>query len=235
MTIHYHGTPITPRDKLYKLAGRHFCVSFSDARDADVCAQIGQSVLYDNGAFSTFTRGAPIDEAALFDWLEERLGHPHRAVALDAIGGEVAEQCEMLQRWPFGRDLSWPVWHLDKPFDYLLQLADEWCGVCIGSAGPYWQIGSPAWERRMDEAFNHLARQRATLPWVHGLRMLSMVESRWPLSSADSTNIARNHAGNNTRETPSKCPAEMALAIDSRQAPAGWLERPIQQELAACW
>jgi hypothetical protein len=234
VTIHYHGTPITPREQLYKLAGRHFCVSFSDARDADVCAQIGQSVLYDNGAFSSFTRGAEVDESALHAWLDVRLAHPHRAIILDRIGGDVDEQRDMAARWPFARELSWPVWHLDKPLDYLLELSDGWSGLCLGSAGTYWQIGSDGWAHRMDEAFNHLARHRAILPWVHGLRMMAQVEGRWPLSSADSTNVARNHAGN-TRGAPARCPATMAAAIDARQAPVRWTTQPIQQELVPCW
>jgi hypothetical protein len=29
VTLHYHGTPITPRPVLQSLAGRHFCVSFA--------------------------------------------------------------------------------------------------------------------------------------------------------------------------------------------------------------
>lgn len=50
--IHYHGTPITPRAVLHELAGRNFCVPFSDARDVGICHEIGQSVMIDNGAFS---------------------------------------------------------------------------------------------------------------------------------------------------------------------------------------
>lgn len=41
--IHYHGTPITPRERLYELAGRSFCVSFADPRDVRVCHEIGQT------------------------------------------------------------------------------------------------------------------------------------------------------------------------------------------------
>lgn len=172
------------------MAGEHFCVSFYRPDNADVCEGIGQSVLWDNGAFSAYTKGAEIDERALFGWLEPRLYHPHRAVVLDKIGGSVDEQREMLKRWPFPRALSWPVWHLDKPLDYLSELSDEWGALCLGSAGEYWQIGSVAWERRVDQVFEHLAR-RGRLPWLHGLRMLGQVTS-YPLASADSTNVAQN-------------------------------------------
>lgn len=191
MTIHYHGTPITPAAQLARMAGEHFCVSFARPDNADVCEAIGQSVLWDNGAFSVWTKGAQIDEAALYDWLEPRLYHPHRAIVLDRIGGDVDDQREMTKRWPMPRDCSWPVWHLDKPLDYLAELADEWPGVCLGSAGEYWQIGSSAWMRRMDITFEFLVR-RGRLPWLHGLRMLGQVAA-WPLASADSTNVAQNH------------------------------------------
>jgi len=190
MTIHFHGTPITPSAQLARMAGEHFCVSFYRPDNADVCESIGQSVLWDNGAFSAYTKGAELDERALYDWLEPRLYHPHRAVVLDKIGGSVDEQRDMLSRWPFPRDMSWPVWHLDKPLDYLSELADEWGALCLGSAGDYWEIGSLSWERRMDQVFDHLSR-RGRLPWLHGLRMLGQVKS-WPLASADSTNVAQN-------------------------------------------
>ena len=41
--IHYHGTPITPRESLLELAGRSFCVSFAHPRDVRTCHEIGQS------------------------------------------------------------------------------------------------------------------------------------------------------------------------------------------------
>lgn len=197
MTIHYHGTPITPKAQLARMAGEHFCVSFANPSDADTCEGIGQSVLWDNGAFSFRERPVPLDERTLYEWLEPRLYHPHRAVVLDKIpmpgqtGTSVEDQRAMVKRWPFPRDLSWPVWHLDKPLDYLSELVDEWPGVCLGSAGDYWEVGSVTWERRMDAVFEHLAR-RGRLPWLHGLRMLGQVKS-WPLASADSTNVAQNH------------------------------------------
>lgn len=78
--IHYHGTPITPRGELLKLAGRNFCVPFSDPRDADTCQQIGQSIMFDNGAFSAFTKGKEFDEDGYVEWVGCRLSAPHWAV-----------------------------------------------------------------------------------------------------------------------------------------------------------
>jgi hypothetical protein len=225
--IHYHGLPLTPVARLYELAGKHLCASFATAgRQADIALQIAQSCLWDNGAFSLHTQGTQIDEPALYRWLERRLAHPHRAVVLDRIGGDVDEQREMTARWPFDRELSWPVWHLDKPIDYLTELADGWAGVCLGSAGAYWQIGTPKWERRMDEAFDALSARRV-MPWVHGLRMLGQAGNRWPLSSADSVNVARNYKDTNAD------PELMARRIDRVQCPISWELSSHQSELFA--
>lgn len=173
------------------MAGEHFCVSFYRPDNADVCEAIGQSVLWDNGAFSHWTRGGEVNERALYEWLEPRLYHPHRAVVLDVIDKPVDVQRDALKRWPFAKELSWPVWHLDKPLDYLSELCDGgWSGICLGSAGDFKVVGDAAWERRMEQVFEHLTR-RGRLPWLHGLRMLGQVKS-WPLASADSTNVAQN-------------------------------------------
>ena len=112
MTLHYHGTPITPAAQLARMAGEHFCVSFARPDNADVCEAIGQSVLWDNGAFSAYTRGVEVDWADYYKWLEPRLYHPHRAVIPDVIDGDVEQQREQIQEWPMPRELSWPVWHL---------------------------------------------------------------------------------------------------------------------------
>ncbi len=85
MTIHYHGTPLSPRSELIKMAGKHFCVSFADARDGDWCLSNAQSVMWDNGKFTAFTQGKEVDHAKLYAWLEPRLGHPHWAVIPDVI------------------------------------------------------------------------------------------------------------------------------------------------------
>jgi len=224
LTICYHGTPITPKAQLYRMTGQSFCVSFAEPRDADFCEQFGQSVLWDNGAFTAFTKGKVLDEAALYAWLEPRLYHPHRAVVLDRIGGSVDDQRMMTDRWPFSRDLSWPVWHLDKPLDYLSELADEWPAVCLGSAGEYWEIGSETWLRRMDQAFEHLYKRAPRLPWLHGLRMLGQI-GNYPFGSADSTNVAQNYG------VRTGCTHCMAKAVNSQKRRRGDSKREVVPDM----
>lgn len=222
--IHYHGTPLTPRTELLKMAGKNFCVSFADARDADWCLTHGQSVMWDNGRFTAFTQGKEVDDAKLYAWLEARLGHPHWAVVPDVIDGPVEQQRELVSQWPFPKHLGSPVWHMALPIDYLLELVDEWPRICFGSSGLYWQVGSPAWERRADEAFNELAK-RGPLPWIHMLRGLALSGDRWPFASADSVNVARNF------KDGSICPERMARRIDAIQCPIKWAARPQQRNM----
>ncbi|NDG31959.1 hypothetical protein EB118_18035 [bacterium] len=214
--IHYHGTPLTPRAKLLEMSGRHFCVSFAHPCDIEICLDIGQSVMLDNGAFSAFTKGKALNEQGFYDWCEKHLTHPHWAVVPDVIDGSVELQREKLKPWPFPKELSAPVWHLGLSIDWLLELADHWPKICFGSSGEYWQVGSPKWEKRMDEAFEALCRTRKFLPWIHGMRMLSQSDGKFPLASADSVNVARNFKDTGIR------PDVMAARIDARQPARKW-------------
>ena len=221
MTLHYHGTPLSPTSELMKLAGKCFCVPFSDRRDADRCLAIGQSVMFDNGAFSAFTKDKPMDVPGYIEFLRPRLRAPHWAIPPDVIDGTVDQQREMMDAWPFPAFLSAPVWHMGLPIDYLLELADEWPRICFGSTAQYWQIGSDSWCRRADEAFNALAASHRHLPWIHMLRGMNLSGDRWPFGSVDSVNVARNFKDTNTD------PERMARRLDSVQCNTPWASRPI--------
>ena len=232
--IHYHGTPITPNSMLEMMAGRHFCVSWARPDQLKHCLRVGQSVMFDNGAFSAHTqplrfdkkRNFQFDDAKFYAWLEPILAHPHWAVIPDVIDGSVEEQREMLKRWPFGDAYGIPVWHMGLPLSYLLELCDRFGRVCFGSAGEYWQIGTPKWAGRMDAAFNALVKTfGARLPWVHGLRMLAQGDGQWPLSSADSTNLGRNFKHQDV------CIDCFAKRIDAVNPPSLWVERELQTSL----
>jgi hypothetical protein len=218
--IHYHGTPITPKVKLMDMQGRHFCVSFADPRDLETCLKIGQSLMMDNGAFTAYTKGKPMDKLGFYAWCEEYLCHPNWAVIPDVIGGSVEEQREYMSDWPFPKELSAPVWHLNLPLEWLQELADTYGRVCLGSSGEFWQIGTRKWEQKMDQAFEMLTKTRRHLPWIHGMRMLGQSNGRWPLASADSSNIARHHAELKIS------PDVMAQRIDSIQPERKWKPTP---------
>lgn len=225
--IHYHGTPFTPISERQKMAGKNFCVSFAHPADADWCMAHGQSIMWDNGAFSAYKSGAKFSPSAFAKWVEPRLGHPHWAVIPDVIDGSVGEQRSMIAAWPHSRDFSAPVWHMAMPVDWLLELLDGWPRVCFGSSGQYWQVGSTSWERRADEAWNAIEK-RGLRPWVHMLRGLALCGDRWPFASADSVNVALNFKGSKSRNLSPVCPERMARNIDARQSPIRWHSRPEQ-------
>ncbi len=216
MAVHYHGLPLTPIWVLDNLAGKHVCLSFATAPATQVewALRRAQSIMWDNGAFSAYTKKMPFDAAGFYQWIAPNLTHPHWGVIPDAIDGSIADQRALRATWPFHASLGAPVWHLGLPTDYLLELTDGHAKVCFGSSGLYWKIGSPEWEARMDEAFECLAKRRNVQPWIHGLRMLSQLGKRWPLASADSVNVARNY------KTASACPGCMSHRIDIVNAPA---------------
>lgn len=225
MTIHYHGTPITPHEVLYTLAGRNFCVSHARPDQVAVVHQIGQSVLLDNGAFTKHTQGRGTDWPTYYDWCDKWLDWPTTwAVIPDVIDAGSQEQDGLIGEWPHGQRGA-PVWHTSEPIDRLFRLCDEWQKVCIGSTDEYWQILSDAWMLRMDEAFNGLAQRHRRMPWVHMLRGMQLSCGPWPFASVDSTDVARNH------NRPQNTARAMADRWDAAQCPACWAIREPQPSL----
>ncbi len=227
LTIHYHGTPITPVEKLYELSGRHFCVSFAHRQDTKRAEAIAQTLMLDNGAFSAWRIGKPTDWPGFYSWCDPLLDRPTTwAVIPDTIEGTEAEQDELIRLWPHGYRGA-PVWHMHESLDRLAHLTLSWPLVCIGSSGEFATVLAPAWCARMDAAWSRLVKHHRRTPPVHMLRGMQLVSSggnRWPFYSVDSTDIARNH--NRDQNTPAK----MAAAWDSRQCAASF-RAPIKQEV----
>lgn len=220
--IHYHGTPITPRAVLHNLAGRCFCVRYGAHNDVDICHEIGQSVMLDNGAYSAWTKGDVTDWHGYYNWCDQWLDHwTTWAVIPDVIDGDEDANDALIAKWPFG-DRGAPVWHLHESLDRLARLTNMWPLVCLGSSGIYAVVGTPNWMWRMADAMDVVCdvdgRPRTRL---HLLRGLQFASGPYPLFSADSTNVARNHAGTNSGR-PRQSAARMAYEIDGRQPPARW-------------
>jgi hypothetical protein len=223
--IHYHGTPLTPKNMLYRMAGKNFCCSFNRPDNVDWCLINGQSVMLDNSAFTIKTKGIVVDWNKYFHWLENKLGHPHWAVVPDVIDGDIQEQRALTKQWTFSKDLGAPVWHMALPIDYLIELAENWPRICFGSSGKYWELGTENWERRCDEAWNCL-EQHNIRPWIHMMRgMAATAGDRWPFASSDSVNVARNFKDTQT------CPERMARRLDAIQTPMQWKMKSIQPRL----
>ena len=75
--IHYHGTPMTGSDwPQLQLARRHAMVSFAAPQQIETIAEICQSFVLDNGAFSAWTRGEPLDIEGFREWAGIWSKHP---------------------------------------------------------------------------------------------------------------------------------------------------------------
>ena len=112
MTMHYHGTPITPIKDLLAMGGRNFCVSHVRPDDVARCHQIGQSVMLDNGAFSVWKSKKVTNWPAFYDWCDRWLAYPTTwAVIPDVIDAGTQEQDALLREWPHGHRGA-PVWHM---------------------------------------------------------------------------------------------------------------------------
>jgi hypothetical protein len=228
MTMHYHGTPITPMTALYDLAGRCFCVSFGRPTQVRQCHDIGQSVLLDNAAFSQWQLGKPTDWPGYYAWADRWLDYPTTwAVIPDVIDGSEAEQDRLLDEWPHG-ERGAPVWHMNESIDRLVRLTETWPRVCIGSTAQFAIPLSVPWRRQMDAAWNAIARAHHRLPWVHMLRGMRCAGKHWPFASLDSTDVARNH------NRPQNGSGKMAARWDAMQCPAIWHQPAEQMELLQC-
>ena len=222
MTIHYHGTPITPRVELLRLGGRNFCVSFAHPRDVEACHQIGQSVMLDNGAFSFWRKSTGVATYLIIPeenaprhfnvtemynhyaaWCEQWTSYRTTwCVIPDIIGVDDPGLCaeynmQLINAWPKKSIPIWqsaPVWHMHEPIDRLKWFVDRWPRVCIGSSGRFSTPGSDIWHRRMDTAFNVVSDSAGRVfCQLHMLRGMKLCQSYYPFSSVDSTDVAQNH------------------------------------------
>ena len=195
--IHYHGGPITPDTCAIKVwTARHAFVSFAATQQMNLAAEITQSFALDNGAFTFWKQGVETRWVDYYDWVNMWRNHPgfDWAVIPDVIEGTEAENDALAARWPFPKHQGAVVWHINESIDRLRRLAAEWPRVCIGSSGE-WDVSTP--RRFLGRAVQAIGAicdgDNRPICKLHGLRMLNpAIFSKLPLSSADSTNVARN-------------------------------------------
>lgn len=202
--IHYHGASMNTKAAIALLTGRHACVSFASPGPVELAAEVCQSFILDNGAFSFWRAGkGEVNVNAYAEWIAHWQYHPGFDWCLipDVIDGGIdanirmeANFYEAAQRYGVKWSRCVPVFHLDEPLDRLTALMVGHDRVALGSAGAYAEVGTPSWWDRMSEVMA-VACDAHGRPKVrfHGLRMLNpTVFSQLPLASADSTNVARN-------------------------------------------
>ena len=195
--IHYHGTPMsgTRVDVVRFFAGRHALVPFSRRDDLGAVAEVCQSWVADNGAFSVWKRGLKLDVPGYLAWLHDWCKHPGFDWALipDVIQGSSEENDALVEAWP--NDIRGvPVYHMHEPLDRAVRLAHTWPTVALGSSGEWSTPGTQGWWIRMAAIMEAVCDSDGRPPCrFHGLRMLNpKVFTKLPLSSADSCNATRN-------------------------------------------
>lgn len=234
--IHYHGLPINPQTAATKaIEHGHAFISFADKSPLRMAITICQSIAIDNGAFSAWRIGKPIKNwRKYYEFARECIRIPicDFAIIPDVINGTEEENNALLTEWPLPRWFGVPVWHMHESLDRLERLASDWPRIAIGSSEEYREIGTTRWWVRMNSAMKVICDQDGRpIPRVHGLRMLNpKIFTRLPLSSADSTNIARNvgidKAWNGTYQPPSKEVRAMVMRerIEAHNAPTRFFE-----------
>lgn len=242
--IRFHGGPFSnvkvARDVW---TARHACVSFADPKQCALAFEVAQSVMLDNGAFSSWNSGVPFDFEGYVAFVRVWERHPAFAFCCipDVIDGGEEENDRMLARWfAAGMRHGMPVFHLHESPERLRRLAHDYRAVALGSSGTFADVGTAAWWSRMDELMPVLVdTEGCPTVRIHGLRMLNpTVFSHLPLHSADSTNVARN-ATNAVRWTGPYVPVSeevrglvMADRIDRHACAARWSSRHgVQQNM----
>lgn len=239
--IHYHGTPIggARQDVARFLIGRHALVPFPRSDDMGIVAEVCQSFVFDNGAFTVWKQGGALDVPGYIAWCDEWHRHPGFDWALvpDVIEGSEADNDALLAEWP--RNIRGvPVWHLHESIDRLVRLGNEWSVVALGSSGEWSTPGTHGWWQRIGTAMNALCDEKGRPPCrLHGLRMLDpAVFGKLPLASADSTNAAVNSGsldrfGMYVPPTAAQRAAVIAERIESNNSAAIWHPQPMQESL----
>lgn len=194
--IHYHGLPMWPAgDMPSAFAARHGMVSFEHPDQMEIAAEVCQSVVLDNGAFSAWKAGKKQDFDGYVDWCKKWLKHPavEWCVIPDIIDGTEGQNDMILHRWFAGMN-GVPVYHMHESLERLERLVGRYPRVALGSSGEYAELKTPQWWARMAEMMD-VACTADGMPKtkLHGLRMLdTVIFSALPLASADSCNVARN-------------------------------------------
>lgn len=243
--IPIHGCPLTPEAAAAVVfAGRHVMVSHANPEQVDLMFEIAKSVVFDNGAYPKWRKGEKVvDWLPYRGWVDEYAMHPafDWFVIPDVIDGDEHDNDNLVFEF---REVKRgvPVWHLHESvtrIDRLMEMGFD--RIAIGSSGEFATIKTGRWWSRMAEAMQVFCdshgRPRVKM---HGLRMLDPeVFTRFPFSSADSTNVARNVGldirWKGTYSPPNKATRGIVLAnrIEAYQSPAVWTPHMIQEGLYA--
>lgn len=236
-----HGTPITGRPILEHLGARNYLVNHFTPQDDEWVDENAIAWAGDNGVFPMW-QGAmkeALERGERFDgvvytqeryqsfitwgrrWCLEGSGRCKWLAIPDPIGTSTQELDAFLSMWPPElKDFGVPVYHLDDPIDRAIMLLRNFGRMCIGATGEYKVIPSETFCQRMDELFDAIWEAFGYIPDIHMFRGLQLLKPEfiWPIKSADSTDVARNHNLLKWRKNPKRLkhfsPDELSLFPD---------------------
>lgn len=211
------GLPLTPIHLLEQLEGQSFCLSYATRNRLgrqldDAVRLVGDDgiLMLDNGAFSAWRSGVPMDVDGFARWAADICERCPQAVVVvpDVIDGDELANDDMrldfsgamLEAGVFiPAERMMVVWHMHESIDRLTGMIEGgYQYIAIGSSGQYAKVGTPEWHARIREAFDHIERFCAesegayVRPWIHMMRAQSEAH-RYPFDSADSCSLAVNH------------------------------------------
>lgn len=239
--IHYHGSPLGAEGRVLPefYQGRHALVSFAHPGDIGVIAECCQTFCLDNGAFSFWKSGTPVNWDDYMAWVNIWHRHPGFDFWLIPDSIEGTETDNRLLMFKYGRDIPYgvPVYHFHESLEHLDFLCNNFPRIALGSSAQWATVGTESWKSRMDEIMNVCCDSNG-IPRtkLHGLRMLDpRVFSNYPLSSADSCNAVINakfesRFGLYVPPNKAQCAAVIANRIESWNSAPFW-ERQKQQSL----
>lgn len=227
-----HGTPIggSRQDVARFLTGRHALVPYFRQDDMPVVAEVCQSFVLDNSAFTIWRQGGEMDYEGYLAFVEQWRQHPGFmwAIIPDVIEGDEKANDRFLERWDT-KAKGVPVWHLHESIDRMKRLCNDYEIVAIGGSPVYPNLQAPAWWGRIEEVMSAICDEEGCPPCkLHGLRMLNPdVFTRLPLASADSANAGRNnHNGKYPQPTAAQRAQFIANQIEAYNSAAVWTRSP---------
>lgn len=237
--IHYHGTPIGGKVKDIPdfMSGRHVLVPWTYPEQLGLAIECSKSFVLDNGAFTIWKSGGSRKWCDYYSWVMDVYRCPNFDWALipDVIDGTEEKNDELLLEWPDDlRHVGVPVFHVHESLERLARLVSQYHRIALGSSGEFSRPGKPMWKRRMADLMNVICDERG-LPKckIHGLRMMdSRIVSRYPLSSADSTNAAQNGSRKAKQMRVSTVVAQIAIARRTEEVMSAstWEPEAVEQE-----
>lgn len=194
--IHYHGGPITPDTCAIKAwKGRHAFISYANSGQLCLASEICQSFALDNGAFTFWKTGRPIDWSGYYKFVEKWMHHPRFDFAIipDVIDGGEKGNDELLAAWTLG-SVGVPVWHMNESDERFIRLCWDYDRVAIGSCSEYDVKHPKKCVAKLKDVIRHVVTEDGfPIAKLHMLRGLNKhVFQHLPFASADSTNVARN-------------------------------------------